>query len=99
MKNHASRLLIVAGFVLAFVVGAASRSIPGATGVTVVAAQERHEAIADMRRAKDLLEQARALLAGAPGTFGGHRDKALKHLDAAIGEVHEAVETREHEHH
>jgi hypothetical protein len=99
MKNHASRLLILGGFVLAFVVGAASRSIPGATGVTVVAAQEHHEAMEDMRRARDLLQEARGLLAGAPGSFGGHRDKAIKRVDEALGEVHEAIEAREHERH
>ncbi|MGA8142578.1 MAG: hypothetical protein WB987_01680 [Candidatus Acidiferrales bacterium] len=99
MKNQVSRLLIVAGFVLAFVAGAASRSIPGATGVTVVAAQEKHEALSDVRHARELLQQARGLLSAAPGSFGGHREKAVKHVDAAIGETDAALEVREHRHH
>ena len=99
MKNQVSRLLVIGGFVLAFVLGAASRSIPGAMGVTVVAAQEKHEALQDVRAARDLMQQARGLLAAAPGSFGGHRDNAIKHLDAALHEANAALETREHEHH
>jgi|HubBroStandDraft_4_1064222.scaffolds.fasta_scaffold108720_3 hypothetical protein len=99
MKNQVSRWLITGGFVLAFVAGAASRSIPGLTGVTAVAAQEKHEALQDVRAARDLMQQARGLLAGAPGSFGGHRDNAIKHLDAALHEANAAIETREHEHH
>lgn len=99
MKNQISRILIVGGFVVAFVAGAASRSIPGATNVTVVAAQEKHEAMHDVGTARDLMQQARGFLAGAPGSFGGHREKAIKHLDAALGETNAAIETREHENH
>jgi hypothetical protein len=99
MKNQISRVLIVGGFVVAFVAGAASRSIPGTANVTVVAAQEKHEAMKDVRTARDLMQQARGMLAGAPGSFGGHRDKAIKHLDAALGEANAAIETREHENH
>jgi hypothetical protein len=97
MKTQMSRLLIVSGFAVAFVAGTAVRSIPGTTGV--VAAQEKHEAMADMRSASSLLQQARGLLAGAPGSFGGHRDKAIKRVDEALGEVNEALQTRAHENH
>lgn len=97
MKNQVSRLLIVSGFAVAFIAGAATRSIPGTT--SVVAAQEKHEAMADVRSAANLLQQARALLAGAPGSFGGHRDKAIKRVDEALGEVNEALQTRAHENH
>jgi hypothetical protein len=99
MKNKISRLVIVGGFAVAFIAGAASRSIPGSTGVTSVTAQEKHEAMADMRNASGLLQQARGLLAGAPGSFGGHRDKALKRVDEALAEVNEAMQTRAHENH
>jgi hypothetical protein len=99
MKNQVSRWLIIGGFALAFVAGAASRSIPGLTGVTVAAAQEKHEALRDVRSARDLMQQARGLLAGAPGDFGGHRHNAIEHLDAALHEANAALETREHEHH
>lgn len=99
MKNQISRLLIVAGFAAAFVAGAASHLIPGSNSVTTVAAQEKHEALRDVRSARDLMQQARGLLAGAPGSFGGHREKAMKFLDAALGEASQAIEVREHEHH
>jgi len=99
MPNQFSRLLLVGGFAVAFVAGAASRSIPGTVAVTTVAAQEKHEAMRDMHTARDLMQQARGLLAGAPGSFGGHRGKAMKHLDAALAETNEALETRAHEHH
>jgi hypothetical protein len=99
MKNQISRLLIVGGFAVAFVAGAASRSIPGTTAVTTVAAQERHEAMRDMRTARDLMQQARGLLASAPGSFGGHREKATKHLDIALGETNQAIEVRENKNH
>ena len=99
MRTSITRVLIVFGFVVAFVAGAASRSIPGPTSITVVAAQERHEALRDVRSAQDLMQQARGLLAGAPGNFGGHRNNAVKHLDAALHETDAAIATREHEHH
>jgi hypothetical protein len=99
MKNQISRLLIVAGFAAAFVAGAASHLIPGVNSVTTVAAQEKHEALRDVHSARDLMQQARGLLAAAPGSFGGHREKAMKFLDAALGEANQAIEVREHEHH
>jgi hypothetical protein len=46
-----------------------------------------------------MMQQARGLLAGAPGSFGGHREKAMKHLDLALGEANQALEVREHENH
>ena len=96
MKNQISRLLIVGGFILCFVAGAAFHTIPG---VTVAAAQEKRDAMADVARARDLLRDARALLANAPGEFGGHRDKAIKKVDEAIGEANEALATRAHKNH
>ena len=75
MKNQISRLLIVGGFVLCFVAGAAFHSIPGATSVTVAAAQDKRDAMADLARARYLLQEARALLASAPGEFGAIETK------------------------
>jgi hypothetical protein len=99
MKNQISRLLIVGGFVLSFVAGAAFHSIPGATSVTVVAAQDKRDAMADVAHARDLLQEARGLLARAPGEFRGHRDKAIKKVDEALGEANAALATRAHENH
>jgi hypothetical protein len=99
MKNQITRVLVVAGFAVAFVAGAASHLIPGANSITVVAAQEKHEAMRDVRSAREMMQQARGLLAGAPGSFGGHREKAMKHLDLALGEANQALEVREHENH
>ncbi len=96
MQNQISRLLIVGGFLLCFGAGAAFHSIPG---VTVAAAQEKRDAMADVARARDLLKEARNLLASAPGEFGGHRDKAIKKVDEALGEANEALATRAHENH
>ncbi len=53
-------------------------------------AQERHDAREDLHHAEDKLREARGLLASAPGEYGGHRDKAIKKVDEAIQEVHEA---------
>jgi hypothetical protein len=83
-------------FLLCFVAGTAFHSIPG---VTVAAAQEKRDAMADVARARDLLKEARNLLASAPGEFGGHRDKAIKKVDEALGEANEALATRAHENH
>jgi hypothetical protein len=99
MKNQISRLLIVGGFVLCFVAGAAFRSIPGTASVTAVAAQDKRDAMADVAHARDLLQEARGLLASAPGDFGGHRDKAIKRVDEALGEANAALATRAHENH
>ena len=99
MKNQITRLVVVAGFAVAFVAGAASHLIPGANSITVMAAQEKHEAMKDVRAARDMMQQARGLLAGAPGSFGGHREKAIKFLDLALGEANQAAEVREHESH
>jgi hypothetical protein len=56
-------------------------------------AQERHDAREDLHHAEDKLREARGLLASAPGEYGGHRDKAIKKVDEAIQEVHEAWES------
>jgi hypothetical protein len=55
-------------------------------------AQERREGFDDMHRAEEALRNARAILAAAPGEYGGHRDKAIKKVDEALGEVHQAIE-------
>ena len=47
MKNQISRLLIVGGFVVCFVAGAAFHSIPGATSATVAADSQQADGTSD----------------------------------------------------
>jgi hypothetical protein len=83
---------MLAGVVMVLVLGL-SLSVPsGKARETAPAAQERHEGFEDMHRAEKLLREAQAVLAGAPGEYGGHRDKAIKRVYEALGEVHEAIE-------
>lgn len=59
---------------------------------TVAFAQRRgRERHPEMMRALRELEQARADLKKAATDFGGHRVKALDHTNAAIDEVHDAL--------
>ncbi|MGB0035262.1 MAG: hypothetical protein WBP79_07305 [Candidatus Acidiferrales bacterium] len=96
MKRHMLTMFSAAGFLFAFVLAFASPAKPGTPGPTAAPPQERHEAFEDLRRAEGHLKEARALLAGAPGEFGGHRDKAIRRVDQALAEVHEAIQSREH---
>lgn len=66
------------------------------TALNAVAPQERREQAEDIHRAEEKLREARGILVSAPGEFGGHREKAIAHIDAALGEVHEAWEHRSH---
>ena len=92
MKKNRMNWYMLAGVVMVLVIGL-SLSVPGGTArATAPAAQERHEGFEDMHHAEKLLREARAVLAGAPGEYGGHRDKAIKRVDEALGEVHEAIE-------
>jgi hypothetical protein len=92
MKNTKLNWFTLAVVLVAFVLGL-SLSVPSGTArTTAPAAQERHEGFEDMHRAEKLLRDARAVLAGAPGEYGGHRDKAIKRVDEALGEIHEAIE-------
>jgi hypothetical protein len=92
MKNNRLKWFTLAGVLVALVFGL-SLSVPNGTArATVPAAQERHEGFEDMHHAEKLLREARAVLAGAPGGYGGHRDKAIKRVDEALHEVHEAIE-------
>ena len=95
MKNWILHLITTAGLMLAFVFVLTPPSARLAAGASPVP-QERREKVEDMRRAEQLLRDARAVLAGAPGEYSGHRDKAIVHVDAALGQVHEAIEAVEH---
>jgi hypothetical protein len=91
MKNNSLKWFTLAVVLVALVLGL-SLSVPGgAARATAPAPQERHEGFEDMRRAEGLLKDARAVLAGAPGEYGGHRDRAIKRVDQALEEIHEAI--------
>lgn len=96
MKRHMLTMFSAAGFLFAFVLAFASAAKPGTPGPTAAPPQERHEAFEDLHRADERLKEARALLVGAPGEFGGHRTKAIRRVDQALEEVHAAFESREH---
>jgi hypothetical protein len=92
MKHRILNMFTAAGLALAVALIVSTFATPKATGGALPAAQERHEAREDFRRAEVLLRDARGLIAAAPGEYGGHRDKAIKRIDEALGEVHEAIE-------
>src|ERR1700740_3660571 len=99
MKRQIASLISAAGFLvlaLLFVfVSPAVRGTKPASGAVASGqpAQQRHDAREDLHHAEDKLREARGLLASAPGEYGGHRDKAIKKVDEAIQEVHEAWES------
>jgi hypothetical protein len=91
MKNWILNLVTTAALMLAFVLTVTPPSARLAAGAPP-APQERREGFEDLRRAQRLLEDARAVLAAAPGEYGGHRDKAIKKVDEALWQVREAIE-------
>lgn len=72
----------------AFVKIASAIALTGtlAFGAGVVAA----ERFPELDRAEHALHDARDALQHAARDFGGHRVEALKHVDAALGEIREA---------
>jgi hypothetical protein len=92
MKHNRSNWIMVACVLLAMIFGLSLSAPSGTARATTPAAQERREGFEDMRRAEALLRDARGILAAAPGEYGGHRDRAIKRVDEALHEVHEALE-------
>jgi hypothetical protein len=92
MKKNRMNWLMSVGALVALIFGLSPSAPNGTARATVPAAQERHEGFEDMRRAEQLLRDAKGVLAAAPGEYGGHRDKAIKRIDEALGEIHEAIE-------
>ena len=92
MKKNRMNWFMLIGALVFLIFSLSFSTSSGTARATVPAAQERHEGFEDMRRAEKLLRDARAVLAGAPGEYGGHRDKAIKRVDEALGELHEAIE-------
>lgn len=99
MKRQIMSWISVAGLLaLASLFVFISPAVRGTTHASGTAAneqpaQERREGREDLHHAEDMLRQARGLLASAPGEYGGHRDKAIKKIDEALQEVHEAWES------
>lgn len=92
MKRSRLNWFTLACVLVAFAFGL-SLSVPrGTARAAAPAAQERREGFEDMHHAEKILREARAVLAGAPGEYGGHRDRAIKRVDEALHEVHEAIE-------
>jgi hypothetical protein len=73
------RLLIVSGMFGAFILGLATPALT----------QMDHPRI---RAAEEHLRLARVELANAAREYGGHRKKALEHVDKALEECHRAME-------
>jgi hypothetical protein len=92
MKRNRMNWFMLAGAGMVLCLGLSLSVLSGRVRATAPAAQERREGFEDMHRAERLLKDARAVLAGAPGEYGGHRDKAIKRVDEALHEVHEAIE-------
>jgi hypothetical protein len=78
---------VLAVVLVALVVGLSLFASSGAARATVPAAG----GIDDMHHAEAMLRDARAVLGGAPGEYGGYRDKAIKKVDEAIVEVQNAI--------
>ncbi len=94
MNRHLLSFMVSMGLALACVLVFVSPAVKGTTAVpsTAISAlpAQGHEARQDLHAAEDKLREARGLLANAPGEYGGHRDKAIKKIDEALAEVHEA---------
>jgi hypothetical protein len=93
MKNRTLNVFTAAGFLLASALFFASSATPRPAGQPSAEPQERREGFEDLRRAEALLRDARAILAAAPGEYGGHRDKAIHKIDEALGQIQEAKES------
>ena len=91
MKKWTLSIFATAGLMLAFGLSVTPPLARLAAGAPP-APQERREGFQDLRRAEQLLNDARAVLKAAPGEYGGHRDKAIKRIDEAIAQLHEAYE-------
>ncbi len=76
------KLMIVAGMLVAFILG---MSTPAFT-------QRDHPRI---RAARAALEHAKEELRGAAHDYRGHRAKAIEHVDRAIAECDRAIEVTE----
>jgi hypothetical protein len=70
---------LVVGLSLFVSSGTARAAVPAAGGID------------DMHHAEAMLGDARAVLARAPGEYGGYRDKAIKKVDEALVEVQNAI--------
>jgi len=92
MKKALLALAAAAALVLAVVLP--FNTTARATGTPAPAAQkgERHP---EIRMAIRHLEQAKESLEKAAHDFGGHRVKALEHVNQALEECHRAMETDE----
>lgn len=91
MKHWIRNLAVTAGLMLTFVLTLTPPSARVVAG-PLPAPQERREGFEDLHRAEKLLQDARAILAAAPGEYGGHRDKAIQKVDEALYQIHEAYE-------
>jgi hypothetical protein len=60
--------------------------------------KEVEDVPAEMQRAHQALENAKNELQNAGQEWGGHRVAAIRHVDAALGEMHQA-ETWARQHH
>jgi len=95
MKRWMQNVLVAAGLMLAFLWTLSAPS-PRLSAGPLPAPQERREAFEDLRRAEQLLVDARAILAAAPGEYAGHRDKAIKYVDEALDQVRKSIEVARH---
>jgi hypothetical protein len=55
-----------------------------------------HEHHPELHKAKEKLEHAKSDLEHAAHDYGGHRVAAIKAIDAALGELHAAMDYDEH---
>jgi hypothetical protein len=62
-----------------------------ATAVVVLLAGLAQADQERMRTALDELRQAKRTLEQAPENKGGHRERAIEHIDAAIGQVEQGI--------
>lgn len=84
------RRLISLLFMLALVAGP---TVIGHAQTSAAPAGERHP---EIHRALHALENAKNDLGHAAHDFGGHRAKALEHVDAAISELRMALASDRH---
>jgi hypothetical protein len=82
MKKWILNIFATTGLMLAFVL-TVTPPLARSAACARPAPQERQEGFQDLRRAEQLLKEARTVLTAAPGEYGGHRDKPRWPLLAA----------------
>ncbi|MGH9731564.1 MAG: hypothetical protein ACRD4A_07670 [Candidatus Acidiferrales bacterium] len=105
MKKKVMSILVASAFALALSFPMATSADPGPSSSKTPTVTELHTNIQDrddrerhpeIRDAINLLNQAQDHLSHAAHDFHGHRTKAMRHISAALEELHAAERSDRH---